>query len=296
MKDSINPVNMKNFLIGSAFGTLVTLSFNTVFAFAGFSDVNSNDWFADSVEELSQIGVIEGYPDGTFKPSNNANRAEIAEMLSRLLEYVETGEVSIEEFNPLARVVSGLPTRMMLDVPFTSQAPGGNWSPPYDEACEEASLIMVDYFLRGKTLDAATADSEIRKLTSWVASHGYGVDVGAQESAEIMLNYFFRQSKVYTGDQVSIQNIKGLLNFGYPVIVPVQGQDLGNPNFTSGGPPYHMIVIVGYDETYFYAHDPGTRNGEAYPYKIETLYNAIHDWTGSKSTVRNGERAMMVLK
>lgn len=289
-------MNMKNFLLGSALGTLITLSFNTVFAFAGFSDVNSSDWFADSVEELTTIGVIEGYSDGTFRPSNNANRAEIAEMLSRMLEYIENGEVSIEEFNPLARVDSSLPTRVMLEVSFTSQAPYGSWVPPYDEACEEAVMIMAEYFLRASDLSVAAADSEIQKLTSWVANQVYGVDVGVQETADIMLQYFFRQSKAYFENDVSIENIKRLLNLGYPVIVPVQGQDIGNPNFTGGGPPYHMVLVVGYDENYFYSHDPGTRNGEAYPYSHETLYNAIHDWTGSKSSVRNGEKAMLIVK
>lgn len=33
---------------------------------------------------------------------------------------------------------------MQLDVPFTSQSPDGNWKQPWQDACEEASIFMVN--------------------------------------------------------------------------------------------------------------------------------------------------------
>lgn len=49
-----------------------------------FSDVVSTDWFCTSVSTLSAMGVITGYPDGTFHPNANITRAEFAAILSRL--------------------------------------------------------------------------------------------------------------------------------------------------------------------------------------------------------------------
>lgn len=45
-----------------------------------FPDVSENHWAAAQIKELSEKGVVVGYPDGTFKPDNNVTRAEFASM------------------------------------------------------------------------------------------------------------------------------------------------------------------------------------------------------------------------
>lgn len=45
-----------------------------------FPDVSPNHWAAAQIKEMSQRGVVVGYPDGTFKPDNNVTRAEFASM------------------------------------------------------------------------------------------------------------------------------------------------------------------------------------------------------------------------
>ena len=60
--------------------TLVLGSFS--FAFAAPSDVVGTD-YKDAVERLGQLKVLEGYPDGTFKPGNEITRAEFAAVVIR---------------------------------------------------------------------------------------------------------------------------------------------------------------------------------------------------------------------
>ena len=50
-----------------------------------FSDVPASSWAYDAIASLSGQGYITGYPDGTFKPSNNITRAEFANMLVKAL-------------------------------------------------------------------------------------------------------------------------------------------------------------------------------------------------------------------
>lgn len=50
-----------------------------------FSDVAAGSWYYKSVALIKQRGVIEGYPDGTFRPENNATRAECFSILYKLL-------------------------------------------------------------------------------------------------------------------------------------------------------------------------------------------------------------------
>ena len=50
-----------------------------------FSDVTSDDWAYQAVSDLSAQGVVEGYPDGTFKGERNMTRYELAQIVARLM-------------------------------------------------------------------------------------------------------------------------------------------------------------------------------------------------------------------
>lgn len=201
-----------------------------------------------------------------------------------------------EAFDPLKNISSTtLPDRVLLEVPFTPQAPLANWDPPFDESCEEASIIMVERYLAGQQLNTEQATTAIATLASWVSKNGYAIDATAAEAAEIATKYFGLKAKLYFGAEVSMQNIKTLLALGYPVIIPAAGRELGNPFFSGEGPPYHMLVIIGYKGDKFVTHDPGTKRGAGYVYSQAIILNAIHDWTGAKETISQGKKAMFIL-
>ena len=50
-----------------------------------FSDVTPDDWAYQAVSDLSVQGVVEGYPDGTFKGERNMTRFELAQIIARLM-------------------------------------------------------------------------------------------------------------------------------------------------------------------------------------------------------------------
>ena len=50
-----------------------------------FSDVSTSDWAYQAVSELSDQGIVEGYPDGTFKGERNITRYELAQIIARLM-------------------------------------------------------------------------------------------------------------------------------------------------------------------------------------------------------------------
>ena len=50
-----------------------------------FSDVSAGDWAYQAVTSLSEQGVVEGYPDGTFKGQQNMTRYEMAQIIARML-------------------------------------------------------------------------------------------------------------------------------------------------------------------------------------------------------------------
>lgn len=178
---------------------------------------------------------------------------------------------------------------------FAAQAPHGNWNPPYDEACEEASLIIVRHYLEGTTLNADVMDADIKTMVAFETSKGLPIDIDMHELASVAEEMFGYDTEVVEGNDVTIERIQQELAAGNPVILPLAGQDIGNPNYTGDGPPYHVLVVLGYDGKNFITHDVGTRNGKNYVYRKEVLMSAIHDWNGSVDTIRSGPRRMLIV-
>ncbi|MBU1032799.1 MAG: C39 family peptidase [Patescibacteria group bacterium] len=190
-----------------------------------------------------------------------------------------------------------LPESVNLDVPFTSQAPFANWDMPYQETCEEASVIMVDAFYKGETgaMNKYTADERLKKMVAFESSlFGYYEDTTAEQTADLVRAYYGYEN-VIVKPLKSVDDIKESLALGYPVIIPAAGKLLGNPYFSGNGPPYHMLVVRGYTPDFFITNDPGTRRGQGFTYTYDTIMNAAHDWTGSKETVEQGRKFMIIM-
>ncbi|MBC1221244.1 S-layer homology domain-containing protein [Nostoc sp. UCD121] len=49
----------------------------------GFSDVSTNYWAKDFIAELASMQILEGFPDGTFRPDAPVTRAQFAAMLRK---------------------------------------------------------------------------------------------------------------------------------------------------------------------------------------------------------------------
>lgn len=192
---------------------------------------------------------------------------------------------------------SVLPDEVNIDVPFISQAPFANWDELHEEACEEASLLIVHNFLQGiKKNSNEDADKAIISMVNWQVEHyGSHRDLTIEDLASLAKNYY-KYKNVKTLSDISIEDIKKQLAAGNPVIVPCAGRDLNNPYFTAPGPIYHMLVIKGYDQNYFITNDVGTKRGENYKYKTDILFNAIHDYNGKdENYMRQGTKKMLII-
>lgn len=187
------------------------------------------------------------------------------------------------------------PPSVRLDMDFASQAPLGDWNPPYDEACEEASLIIVHHYLEGTPLNASIMGREILSMVKHEESNGLPIDIDMIELAQVARDVYGYDAQVLESGDVTIERIEQELAKGNPVIAPFAGRDLGNPYYSGDGPPYHVLVIVGYDRNNFITHDVGTKRGANYAYDKDVLMAAIHDWTGSTETIRSGPRRLLIV-
>lgn len=64
-----------------------------------YSDVTRADWYNTAVSTLSSMGIITGYPDGTFRPNAAITRAEFAAIAAR---FDNDGDKTAAKFSDIA--------------------------------------------------------------------------------------------------------------------------------------------------------------------------------------------------
>ena len=83
-----------------------TLIMSQAAVFAAFPDVDGDKtvlWAKPYIDEMSQLGYIKGYEDGTFKPNKTISKVESLVLLSRMIgvndsEYAETLKYALSEY------------------------------------------------------------------------------------------------------------------------------------------------------------------------------------------------------
>jgi len=68
---------------------LTAVAFAPALAQQPFSDVPTNHWAYNAVNDLAEQGLLEGYPDGTFKGKQALTRYEFAQAIARMMDRLE---------------------------------------------------------------------------------------------------------------------------------------------------------------------------------------------------------------
>lgn len=111
-----------------------------------FSDI-SGHWAEEIILDWQDRGIISGYPDGTFKPDDAVNRAELAKILTLAFDLKEEGELTYsdtqetdwyyEHLKASAKYIPvySLPVVTMSNLPYNqNQTQGKNGYLPYNYA------------------------------------------------------------------------------------------------------------------------------------------------------------------
>lgn len=81
---------MNHCLLKTTLAALFAATAFTVSAANPFADVDTSSWAYQAVSQLSDQGVVDGYPDGTFKGDKNVSRYELAQIIARLMAKEES--------------------------------------------------------------------------------------------------------------------------------------------------------------------------------------------------------------
>ena len=166
------------------------------------------------------------------------------------------------------------PAGAILPVPYTVQAPFGNWK-VHEESCEEAAVLMYRDFLQGDTrsdIPPAEADQQLRAMKSWqVTNWGAERDLTIDRTGQLAQAYYGFQYQVIA---VTEDSIKRAIADGHPLVVPVMTHSLQNPHY---GPNtvYHELLIKGYTANGVVSNDAGVQEGKDWFYSWSILFGAI---------------------
>lgn len=218
----------------------------------------------------------------------------------------------LERFGPIPSLGTDVKTKQIkqtspnrsvaaLNVPFTPQAPFGNWKDPrQQDGCEEASALMAMRWVFGKGLTLEEAEKEILAISDYeLENYGSFHDTSVRDTVGRIFKGYFKYNNVEAKYNITANDIKSELNKGNLIVVPANGQKLKNPYYTPPGPERHMLVVRGYDSdaNEFITNDPGTKRGELFRYPASVLMEAIYDYpTGHKEPVREITKAMIVVR
>lgn len=189
------------------------------------------------------------------------------------------------------------PSSVFLKVPFTVQAPTGNWDKLHNEACEEAVSIMANAYVHNSSilqLSSTAVESEITTLTTWQDStFGYHLDTTTTETARMMQEVYGLVTEVLP--TFTEETLKRALMEQKLVIISFNGQLLHNPYYKQPGPIHHMLVITGFSGDTFITNDPGTKHGQNFSYTYDTLYTAAGDWNHHTKNIINSSKPVILV-
>lgn len=198
--------------------------------------------------------------------------------------------------------------KVLYTIPFTCQAPNGQWKDPVQaDGCEEACILMISAGLAKETaIDTAFVVSEMHKMADYEkAIFGSYTDTGLDDTIRLLKWYELEKVELYSfpylpyvtkvsGEAVSVESMKNALYGGSILLVPINGQKLDHPYYHKPGPLVHMVLVVGYDDErgVFIINDPGTKHGEGMSiFSYEEFFAAMGDYrTGEHFNKPGDER------
>ena len=190
-----------------------------------------------------------------------------------------------------------LPDHILIQVPFTTQAPLNNWA-QHQESCEAANLTMLYHYWTNDSdvvINPQTADNMIRQIDSWKPQPDLN-DTMLGELAQQRLGYTYR---LLPNDPKVIAE---QLSAGRPLLAEVRTHGLGNPRYPGYTGHYeqdgwsvpHFVTIIGYDSSGVWLNDPGISWGRGYHISYAQLAHAIDDLDQHHPALSEGQVLLLI--
>lgn len=125
-----------------------------------YSDVTRADWYNTAVSTLSSMGIITGYPDGTFRPNAAITRAEFAAIAAR---FDSNGDKTTAKFTDIASHWAKDEISIAYNNGWINGYPDGTFGPQRDITRAE-TMTLVNRVLNRQP---ETEDDLLPNMTVW---------------------------------------------------------------------------------------------------------------------------------
>ena len=125
-----------------------------------YSDVTRADWYNTAVSTLSSMGIITGYPDGTFRPNAAITRAEFAAIAAR---FDNDGDKTAAKFSDIASHWAKDEISIAYNNGWITGYPNGTFGPQRDITRAE-TMTLVNRVLNRQP---ETEDDLLPNMTVW---------------------------------------------------------------------------------------------------------------------------------
>ena len=167
------------------------LGVTSAFAANPFSDVTPQDWAYQAVAQLASQGIVNGYPDGTFKGQSNITRYEMAQMVAKAL--VRQDRVDAEQnaiINRLANEFSAELNNLGVRVSTLENKVGnfkftGDARLSYENKVEQDEKTKIEdrkstFDYRGRVKFQATVNDNTKAVVRLVGKNKFGKGTGVK--------------------------------------------------------------------------------------------------------------------
>lgn len=215
-----------------------------------FIDVKEGEWYKEIVDKASSIGILSGYPDGSFKPNNPITRAEITALIMKFNNWSEK-DIDYES-KLFSDVKEGewhfIPILVCRSKKIVNGYPDGTFAPQRFALRGEAFALLANYVKN--YLHSASA--ELDDMAPIVENKD--ITIYNQSSTSVTLNWYKAfddktakenlRYAVYLSRKDNISNIEGVLTNG--TLIGEYEKDIESKEIKglASGTTYYFNVVV----------------------------------------------------
>jgi hypothetical protein len=217
-----------------------------------FSDVSSNYWASQFIQQLSQRGVIAGFPDGSFRPEEAVTRAQFAAMVNKAFQKAQQRS-PINFADVPSNYWASSAIGQAYTIGFLSGYPGNRFEP--NQAIPRQQVLVslangLEYTPSGNTESTLQYFNDASNIASYARS-----PIAAATEKQIVVNYpnvkFLNPTATATRAQVAAFIYQALVSsnqasaINSPYVVAVRSN---TPTPVSVTIPQGTAIPVKYDK------------------------------------------------
>lgn len=156
------------------------------FAQTSFTDVQSNYWAAEFIQQLAQRGIIAGFPDGSFRPEQPVTRAQFAAMIGKAFQKAPERQ-AVRFYDVPSNFWASSAIQDAYTTGFLSGYPGNRFEPNQNIPREQVLVSLANglgYNVNGNAESTLQYYNDANNISGYARS-----PIAAATDKQIVVNY-----------------------------------------------------------------------------------------------------------